>query len=534
MFALAQRVILADLWQRRLIAFCGGAFGALALAPIGFFPAFCVPMVLAVWLLDGSGGESRWITLRRAAGAGWWLGFGYFVAGLWWLGSAFLAEADRFAWALPLGVLGLPAGLALFTAFGFFLARLMWSPGAARIFALAAGLGVAEWLRGHVLTGFPWNDFGMVLGSNLIFAQTASICGLYGLTVLSVLLFASPALLGGARPNRLYPVVAASVLAVMALFGALRLQATSGEIKGAKLRVVQPNVPLADFRADRGEQLLDQYLTVSDRSTSPQTTGIADISHLFWPKSAFPFILSRDGAALAKIGARLQNTVLFTGAARAEGEGRNTVYFNSVEVIAGGEVKESYDKMHLAPFGEYMPFARLLAKAGITQFVSIPGGFESGATSRILTAPGLPAVFPMVCYESIFPDEIASRIEAQPLRPGLLLNVTNDTWFGKTPGPYQHFAQARLRAVEQGLPLIRSANTGISAIVDPYGRALGALPLGVEGVLDGFLPKALPPTFFSRHSRLGAADLVGFCPHGKLYSPTKHLTLGQVVSQIGP
>ena len=199
MFVIAQHVILADSWRRRLIALGGGAIGALALAPIGFFPAFLVPMVLAVWLIDGSSSVSLLKSLRRAGEAGWWMGFGYFVAGLWWLGSAFLAEADKFAWALPLGVLGLPAGLALFTAFGFAFARLMWSPGSARIFALAAALSLAEWLRGHVLTGFPWNDFGMVLGGNLIFAQAASIFGLYGLTLASVLIFAAPALLGDAK-----------------------------------------------------------------------------------------------------------------------------------------------------------------------------------------------------------------------------------------------------------------------------------------------------------------------------------------------
>jgi apolipoprotein N-acyltransferase len=374
----------------------------------------------------------------------------------------------------------------------------MWSPGAARIFALAAGLTLAEWLRGHVLTGFPWNDFGMVLGGNLILAQAASIGGLYGLTLLSVLLFAAPALLGDVRPNRQFVAASALALAGLAVFGLWRLRETPGEVGSVRLRIVQPNVPLDQFRSDRGDDLLEHYLSLSDRATSPQTSGVADITHLIWPESAFPFILSRDRAALELIGARLQKTVLFTGAARVEGSGREASYFNAVEVIAGGEIRESYDKMHLAPFGEYMPFATWLAQAGITQFVAIPGGFESGVSSRLLTAPGLPPVFPMVCYESIFPDEIADRLQAEATRPGLMLNVTNDGWFGATPGPYQHFAQARLRTIEQGLPMVRAANTGISAIIDPFGRIVALAPLGVEAVIDGDLPRSLPPTLFSR------------------------------------
>ncbi|WP_374545142.1 apolipoprotein N-acyltransferase [Rhodoblastus sp.] len=501
MFALAQRVILAEGWTRRLIAFLGGATGALALAPVGFFPAFFIPMTLSVWLLDGSGGESLLAGLRRAAGAGWWLGFGYFVAGLWWLGAAFLAEADRFAWALPLGVFGLPAVLAVFTALGFAFARLLWSAGPARLFALAAGLSAAEALRGSVLTGFPWNDFGMALGDNLVLAQTASLWGLYGLTILSVLIFSAPALLAQPGRRRVF-YGALALLAGLGLFGFIRLSAPSAEVKGVRLRIVQPNVPLEDFRIDRRDQLLEHYLSLSDRATSPQTSGVADVTHLFWPESSFPFILGRDGAALSLLASRLQNAVLFTGAARADGENSGH-YFNAIQVISGGEIKESYDKKHLVPFGEYLPLARVLRRLGISQFVAIPGGFDSGESSRFLTAPGLPPVVPMVCYESIFPNEIANRINAQPLRPGALLNVTNDGWFGLTSGPYQHFAQARLRTIEQGLPLIRAANTGVSAILDPYGRAVAIAPLGVEAVLDGGLPKALPPTLFSRFPYTG-------------------------------
>jgi apolipoprotein N-acyltransferase len=506
MFVIAKRVILAESWRRRLIAFGGGAFGAVALAPIGFFLAFLVPMVLAVWLIDGSGAKSLGASLRRAAAAGWWMGFGYFVAGLWWLGAAFLAEPDQFAWALPLGVLGLPAGLALFTAFGFALARLMWSPGPARIFSLAAALSLAEWLRGHVLTGFPWNDFGMVLGGNLVLAQGASVVGLYGLTMASVFIFASPALLADIKPNRIIPSAAAVLLAGLTIFGLWRLQTVSGVVEGVRLRILQPNVPLEDFRPDRKSELLDHYLDLSDRSTPP-ANGVSAVTHLFWPESAFPFIIAREAAALDLIRSRLSGVILFTGAARVEIEGNKPTYFNAINVIAGGEIKQSYDKMHLAPFGEYMPFARILAKAGISQFVSIPGGFESGTASRLLFSPGLPPVFPMVCYESIFPDEIADRLKDETQRPGLLLNVTNDGWFGLTPGPYQHFAQARLRAIELGLPLIRSANTGVSAIIDPLGRTIVSAPLGVEAVLDGPLPRAIPATIFSRYPHMIAIIL---------------------------
>jgi apolipoprotein N-acyltransferase len=505
MLFLSQKVILAEGWSRRLIAFCSGAIGVLALAPFSFFPAFFVPMTIAVWLIDGSSGETLWRSVRRAAGAGWWLGFGYFVAGLWWLGVAFLTEADRFAWALPLGVIGLPAGLALFTGLGFALARLLWSPGAARIFALAVGLSTAEWLRGHVLTGFPWNDFGMALGANLLFAQFASVVGLYGLTVLSVLLFAAPALLGKGKSSRRALVLSIAGLAALALFGAARLQDKKEFVKGVKLRVIQANVANDEFRVDRRTELLDRYLRLSDRSTSPQTTGLSDVTHVFWSESVFPYILSRDPASLATIGSRLQNAILFAGAARAEPEGRRTKYFNALAVIQRGEIKEYFDKMHLTPFGEYMPFADLLARAGVTQFVWSPGAFDAGEYSRLLSAPGLPAVFPMICYEAIFPEEVAKRLSDANTRPGLMLNVTNDGWFGVTTGPYQHLSQARLRAIEQGLPLVRSANTGVSAIIDPYGRVIGSTSLGIEAILDGSLPKALPATFYSQHWRLAPA-----------------------------
>src|SRR5918912_165250 len=186
MKALASRVILAWGWRRALLAWLAGAVGALAMPPFGALPALAVSLTVAVWLLDGAAATGRFgvaSTPVSAAIAGWWWGFGYFVAGLWWLGSAFLVEADEFAWAIPFGVLGLPALLAFFPAFGFALSRLLWSPGAGRLFALAFGLGLSEWLRGHLFTGFPWNTFGMALGGNLVLGQAASLVGIYGLTL---------------------------------------------------------------------------------------------------------------------------------------------------------------------------------------------------------------------------------------------------------------------------------------------------------------------------------------------------------------
>ncbi|MGA7384563.1 MAG: apolipoprotein N-acyltransferase, partial [Methylocella sp.] len=194
-------------------------------------------------------------------------------------------------------------------------------------------------------------------------------------------------------------------------------------------------------------------------------------------------------------------TVLVTGAARADDEARRSAssrarYFNAIQVIAsGGHILDSYDKVHLVPFGEYLPFETVFDRLGMRQLVHVPGGFEAGSKSRFLVVPGLPAVAPLICYEAIFPGEV---VPAGAPRPGLLLNVTNDGWFGTTTGPYQHFAQARLRAIEEGLPLIRAANTGISAIVDPYGRVLAELPLGAEGVLDGGLPQTIAPPLFAR------------------------------------
>jgi apolipoprotein N-acyltransferase len=515
MTSLAHRVILAWGWSRALIAFAAGAVGALAMPPFGALPALAVSLTVAVWLIDGSAAGPRRHAAWSAAAAGWCWGFGYFIAGLWWLGAAFLVEADEFAWALPLGVLGLPAILAFFPAVGFAVARLLWAGNGGRIVALAFGLAASEWLRGHLFTGFPWNTLGMALGQNLFLMQTASAVGVYGLSLVAIAICGAPATLGTGASTRqrvLAPALALTALAGLGLSGWLRIPAdASPTVDGVKLRIMQPNLPQdAKFNPRNRDDIMRRYVALSDRAT-PQSAGIADVTHLIWPESAFPFLLHREARALAEIAALLPPGVtLITGAARAEeplpGEA-GLRFYNSVQAVADdGTIVGTYDKAHLVPFGEYFPSVldTVLRGLGLRQFVHVPGGFTPGLSRRTFEVRGLPPAAATVCYEAIFPGEITTR----GAEPGLILNLTNDAWFGDTPGPRQHLAQARLRAVEEGLPLVRAANTGISAVIDGYGRIVGVLPLGVDDVLDAALPRALARTAYRKAGDLWFAGLM--------------------------
>jgi apolipoprotein N-acyltransferase len=530
--------------RRWLTAFAAGAVGALAMPPFGFLPALVLSLAPAVWLLDGTvrdgsssdapfikrdvvehgrpgplvrTARSRWAPFKSAALLGWLWGFGYFVAGLWWLGAAFLVEADQFAWAMPFGVLGLPALLAFFPALGFALARLFWLPDAWRILALAVGLTVSEWLRGHLFTGFPWNNPGMALGQNLWLMQIASLVGLYGLTFLSLVIAAAPAVLLTGRTTRsrwTAPAIAAGLLAGLAAFGAWRVPSgASPMVENVRLRVMQPNLPQdAKFNPRNRDAIMRRYLSLS--ASPGRDGGAAAPTHIIWPESAFPFLLHRDAGALAQIATLLEpGSVLITGAARMDaplpGEAAGKFY-NAIQVIdEKGTILGAYDKVHLVPFGEYVPkfLDALIRAAGLRQFVHIPGGFEPSEQRTTLSIPGLPPVAATICYEAIFPGELL----AEGSRPDLILNVTNDAWFGQTPGPYQHFAQARLRAVEEGLPLVRAANTGISAVVDPFGRIVDNLPLAVEGVIDSSLPVAEPVTLYRNWGRFSLTATLAIC-----------------------
>jgi apolipoprotein N-acyltransferase len=499
---IAHSVVLAAGWRRAFIALFAGALSAAAMAPLNAWPLLFLTFPVLVWLVDGSASD-RFSGVLRAFGAGWCFGFGFFVAGLYWTGYALMVDAKTFAWLLPFAVAGLPAVLALYTAVGLALARLMWVRGPERVLALAVALTVTEWLRGHLFTGFPWNAFGYALTEPLALAQSLSLVGIWGLTFLSVAIFASPAVLADEHKDTPHPfrvpVAALAILAAMAGFGIARLHAhPTTYVKGVKLRIMQADLQQDEkFNYADKDKIMARYVSLSDRATNPHSNGVHDVTHLIWPESSFPFFIAREPEELAKIVALIKpHTELITGAVRLAPPvaGSKEVHaYNSIYVIdPDGSIRGIYDKLHLVPFGEYLPFEPVLKAIGLRKLTRSVGGFLPGDRRRAMDVPGAPKMLPLICYEAIFPGAAVPRGE----RPGWLVNVTNDGWFGISSGPYQHFQQARALAIAEGLPLVRAANTGISAVIDPVGRVVQSLPLGAEGVLDSGLPHALAPTVY--------------------------------------
>jgi apolipoprotein N-acyltransferase len=506
---LAHWIVLSWGWRRALVAFAAGAGSVLAMPPVDAWPVLFLTLPVLVWLVDGAAG-GRLGGIPGAAIVGWWFGFGYHLVGLYWIGHAFLVDAKAFGWLLPFAVTGLPAFMACYTALGLALARMLWTRGPGRLLALAVALTATEWLRGWLFTGFPWNTYGYALTGSLALSQGAALIGIWGLTFLTVAVFASPAVLLDERADTRRPwlplALGVVVLAALAAYGTWRLSRTPTTfVDNVRLRIMQPNLPQDEkFNYSAKQRVMSQYLELSDRSTGPHSSGVRDATHLIWPESAFPFLLTREPDAMAQIASLLpQGTVLITGAIRAPeappGSKIERAY-NSIYVIDhDGTILSVYDKMHLVPFGEFLPFQKLLESLGLMQLTKLPGGFIPGERRRAMDVPGAPRMLPFVCYEIVFPGEATPGSE----RPGWMLNLTNDGWFGYSSGPYQHLRQARVRAIEQGLPLVRAANTGVSAVIDPAGRIVRSLPLGTEGVLDAQLPRRIEPPLYARTGDAG-------------------------------
>lgn len=471
-------------------AWLAGFLSAFAFAPVDLFPLLLLGFAVLVVLLDGDFARAR--PIRNSALLGWAFGFGQFLAGLYWVGYAFTVDAANHGWQLPFAVLLLAAGLALFPAIATALSGWLWRPDTSRIFVFAIAFASAEWLRGHVFTGFPWNIAAYGWAASLAIMQSAALFGAYGLGLLTILFGASLAEIVSA-PRRWRLAAAMTALFVLLWgIGYVRLSAHATQIvPGIALRIVQPNVAEADkFKRDLTLRNWNVLLELTARPAAKAPTIV------IWPEAAPPFFLSREPVALDEI-AQLTDSgkILITGAERFErGSDRALHFYNSLVAFGRGATPLFvYDKFHLVPFGEYVPFEDLLRRVGITKLTQGADGFSSGDAPHTFDLPGAPPVGPLICYEIIFPDAVVGSV-----RPAWFVNVTDDSWFGPSSGPYQHLLSARMRAIEEGIPVVRSANTGISAVIDPVGRTIATLPLDQMGVLDAPLPRPLAPTLYAR------------------------------------
>ncbi|MBT6093330.1 MAG: apolipoprotein N-acyltransferase [Rhodospirillaceae bacterium] len=481
-------------WRRRLAAVVCGALAAVALPPIGVVIALVPAFTGLLWLAGDARG-------RQAFAAGWWFGFGHFAVGLYWVGSAFFVDAALYGWLAPLAVTGLAAGMALFPALAMWTGQEVSGRLGLRIWARALVLAVAwtacEWLRGQMLTGFPWNLIGSVWVAHDSVLQSAAWVGVFGLSLLSIVAATLPAVLADGFSVRRSVIGLAGIvlLGALAVAGGMRLQAASLQfVDGVRLRLVQPNI--AQHLKWKPDLRIGHVRRQLEMSTQLAANG-APPTHVIWPETSVPFNLASDRALQKVLGrAAPPGGLLIAGAPSAEGApGAGQKLWNSAHAVSPqGEIVATYNKQHLVPFGEYVPFRQIL------KFSKLTAGrldFSFGAGPRIIDLPGLPPAAFLICYEVIFPDEVPGHAADGRKRPGWLLNLTNDAWFGDTAGPHQHLAAARMRAAEHGVALVRVANTGISAVIDPYGRVLQSLPLGEAGVLDAALPEALDATVFA-------------------------------------
>jgi apolipoprotein N-acyltransferase len=475
--ALERRVVALGATGRIGLGAAAGAASALAQPPVSWPAVLFVTLPVLLWCLDGTRGP--W----GAFGLGWAAGAAQFAASLFWIVEPFLVEPEVYGWMAPFALVGMAGGLALFWAVPFALARAWWPPGPGRVLLLAALWTLADYARGHVLTGFPWGLFGYAWVETPVI-QAVALVGPHGLGFLTLVAGLLPGL-GSWRALGL----AAALVAAGWGFGARRLaQPVPERAEPLVVRLVQPNADQAlKWQPGMEQVFYDRHIALSRARAEPPP----DVT--IWSETAVPFVLGEapellaESAAAAGPGGRL-----VLGIRRMEG-GR---WYNALAVLGpDGTAAATYDKHHLVPFGEYIPFAGTVARLGLPGLAPLTrGGFSAGDGPHLVAAEGLPPFLPLICYEAIFPG----ALQAPEGRAEWLVQVTNDAWFGTASGPYQHFAQARVRAIEQGLPLARAANTGISAVVDPFGRVVASLGLDQAGYIDAVLPAPLPATPYVR------------------------------------
>lgn len=490
------RIAALSVLRHCLLIFAAGLVTALAMPPAGLF--FVLWGTLPLFYLTLTEAANR----KQAFLRGWLFGAGFCLGGLFWVTHALFVDLAAWWWIIPLALFGIPAVLSVYTGLlGLAVFQVLkYSTRSGGVFAFAALWCIMEYLRGILFTGFPWNLSGYAWTHSLAVLQNLSWAGIYGLSALTVISAMMPAFAFLQISKRgIRAALAVSVVLPLALWGwgTFRL-AQAGDTQfhdAVMLRVVQPNIPQHEkWMTEKQAENFQKLLTLS-YGENP-----ADI--IIWPETA----LTADIDAFPAVGTALRNNlpadaVLMTGNifSRLNEQGKEN-YYNSLLVldIRTGE-KAQYPKSHLVPFGEYVPFRRFFSVAALGALLSGFEDFQAGDGPYTAEDFGVPAFSPLICYEVIFPGRVTS---ADQERPAWLLNVTNDGWYGNSPGPYQHFAFSRARAIEEGLPLIRAANTGISAVIDPYGHVLKAVDLGETGVIDLALPRSVAAGFYARYHDL--------------------------------
>ncbi|WP_420403012.1 apolipoprotein N-acyltransferase [Nisaea sp.] len=491
-----------------------GAVAALALPPLAMVPALFAFALLMLSL------EHRQSAIGAFA-SGWAFAFGHHVAGLYWISNALLVDGERFAWAVPFAAAGLPAVLALYGGLAALFYHRLRPRGWLRAPVLAGAWSLAEILRGTVATGFPWNLPASAWSFSDALMQPLALLGAYGYGFFVLLFALSPPLIlrtGAGRAERAVGVCALLLPVLFLVYGQFRLEAAAPLDRAATtVRVVQGNIPQRDKwnkELLRGHLAKYAMLTrLREADVVPAGAGALPPARLVvWPETAIPYALNREPELAAYLGSLLPagDALLMTGAPLREGvSGGPDVSRNYNAVVAldrDGRIVARHDKFHLVPFGEYVPFSEWLPLGPV---VKSGQGFTPGPGPGSFEVPGLPPIGSLICYEVIFPGAVTAPGDP---RPGLLVNVTNDAWFGFSSGPYQHLAAARMRAVEEGIPIIRAANTGISAVIDAHGRIVASLPLERTGTIDSPLPAALASK--TPYARVGdsLAIVLGFLP----------------------
>ncbi|MDB5440816.1 MAG: lnt [Caulobacteraceae bacterium] len=497
-----------------LLALLAGLSAGLAQPPYGLL-AGVFGYGLVAHLVDRS---DRQRPFRSAFWRGWMAGSAYFAISCWWVIEAFLIDIKTDGWWAAPAILALACGVGLFWGLGAMLYR-MAAHGRdgkaghlARAAVFAGCFTLTEWLRGHVLTGFPWALPGEVWRPGGPMSQGAALLGSYGMTWLTLFLVASLwQIRAGKRGIMAFGVGAAGTLALLT-FGLVRLH--EAPVRGTVaadaplIRLVQPNIPQeAKYDEAAFNRNFDTYLRLTSRPAARQPQAV------IWPEGALPYAFDDYLASGRWTSGRLAE-VLQPGQTLLVG-GYHFVgprVFNSLAVVVrqGDGISHTvvYDKYRLVPFGEYLPAAPLLKRLGVAQLVPVGDGFSNGGPPRPVTVAGLPTMQPLICYEDIFPGFTRQGAKLAGRRAEWILVVSNDAWFGRGAGPRQHLDLASYRAIEEGLPLIRDTPTGVSAVIDSYGRTVLALEPGREGIIDASLPPALKPTFYARHGDLPLGAMI--------------------------